>query len=265
VNIYWQEMKMSVRSMIAWTLGMLLVLLFFMFMFSAVSKDVALINQIASKFPPEVVRALGLSSLDLSTVLGFYGYVFMFILLVAAVYALKSGISALSEEIRAKTADFLVSKPVTRTTIVTAKIMSVITLIVLQIIIYIAGAFIITQIVANQYFDKSTFLLINLSLFLVELFFIALGLLLSVIIKRIKTVLPIALGIVFGFWILQMLNQSLADKTLAYLTPFAYFDVARIIATGSYETAYLISDVVLIAAFTVLTYIIYQRKDMPSV
>jgi len=265
VNIYWQEMKMSVRSMIAWTLGMLLTLLFFMFMFTAISQDVAIINQIITKFPPEVVRALGLNSLDLSTVLGFYGYVYMFILLVAAVYALKSGISALSEEIRAKTADFLLSKPVTRTTIVTAKIMSVLTLIMLQIIIYISGALIITQIVANQYFDKSTFLLINLSLFVVELFFVGLGLLLSVIMKRIKAVLPMALGIVFGFWILQMLNQSLADQTLAYLTPFAYFDIAKIIETGTYETVYLFSDAVLIAAFTVLAYIIYQRKDMPSV
>jgi len=265
VNIYWQELKMSVRTMISWTLGMLLTLLFFMFMFTAVAKDVAIINQIMTKFPPELVRALGLSSLDLSTVLGFYGYVFMFILLVAAVYALKSGISALSEEIRAKTADFLVSKPISRTTIVTAKIMSVVTLVVLQIIIYIGGAFVIIQITANQYFHKPTFLLINLSLFFVELFFVGLGLLLSVIINKIKTVLPIALGIVFGFWILQMLNQSLADHTLAYFTPFAYFDIAKIIETGSYENVYLFSDVVLILVFTVLTYIIYQRKDMPSV
>lgn len=265
MNIYRQEMKMSLRSMISWSLGLLLVLLFFMFMFTAISQDAALITQMTSQFPPAVVRALGLSSLDLSTVLGFYGYVYLFILLTGSVYALKSGISALSEEVRAKTADFLVSKPITRTTIVTAKIMSVITLVVLQTVIYIGGAFIITQLITNQYFDEATFLMINLSLFLVELFFVGLGLLLSVIIKRIKTVLPIALGIVFVFWILQMLNQSLADPILAYLTPFAYFDIAKIIATGSYETVYLFCDAILIAFFTVLTYIIYQHKDMPSV
>ena len=265
MNIYWQEIRMSLRSMISWSLGLLVVLLFFMFMFPAISQDAALITQMTSQFPPALVRALGLSSLDLSTVLGFYGYVFLFILLTASVYALKSGISALSEEVRAKTADFLVSKPITRTTIVNAKIMSVITLLVLQTIIYIGGAFLITLLITNQYFDKSTFLMINLSLFLVELFFAGLGLLLSVIIERIKTVLPIALGIVFGFWILQMLNQSLADPILAYLTPFAYFDIAKIIKTGSYETVYLFSDVILIVIFTVLTYIIYQHKDMPSV
>lgn len=265
MNIYRQEMKRSVRSSIYWTVGMLATLLLFMFMFPTLSHDVALINQIASKFPPEIIRALGLNSLDLSTVLGFYGYVFSFILLIGSVYALKSGISALSEEIRAQTADFLLSKPITRTTIVTAKIVSVLSLLLLQSVIYIIGAFIITQLITDQYFDKPIFLLINLSLFLVELFFVGLGLLLSVIIKRIKTVLPIALGIVFGFWALQMLNQSLADPKLAYVTPFAYFDIAKLIATGRYEPAYLLSDAVLIVVFTGLTYIIYQRQDMPSV
>ncbi|MDD3268512.1 MAG: ABC transporter permease subunit [Syntrophomonadaceae bacterium] len=265
MNIYRHEMRMSLRSMLYWTTGMLVGLLFFMMMFAAVSEEASVINLIVSQFPSEVVRALGLSTLDLSTVLGYYGYVFMFILLVASVYALKIGISALSEEIRAKTADFLLSKPVSRNVIVTAKALSVITLLALQSAIYSLGAFIIVDIITGQPYDKTVFLLINLSIFLVGLFFAGLGLLLSVSIKKIKSVLPVALGIVFGFAILQMLNQSLADPVLAYLTPFAYFDIARIINARAYESAYVISDAVLIVSFTLLTYIIYRRKDIPSV
>ncbi len=265
MNIYRQELRMSARSGIYWTLGMLLTLLFFMLMFPAFSQDAAIINQILSQFPKEIIKALGLSSLDLSTILGFYGYVFIFILLIAAIYALKTGISSLSEEIRAKTADFLVSKPVSRAVIVTAKIASVLTLLVLQTIVYLLGALIITRTIGGQYFDKSLFILMNMSLLGVELFFAGLGFLLAVIIKKIKTVLPLALGIVFGFWIIQMLNQSLEDPALAYLTPFAYFDIVKIIETGRYETVYLICELVLIAVFTALTYIVYQHKDMPSV
>ncbi|WP_054697012.1 ABC transporter permease subunit [Syntrophomonas palmitatica] len=153
----------------------------------------------------------------------------MFILLVSSVYALKSGMSALSEEIRVKTADFLLSKPVSRNAIVTAKGLSVLTLLGLQTVLYFFGALIIVQVIAAQPFNKSVFVLINLSLFLVGLFFAGLGLFLSVVIRKIKNVLPLALGIVFGFAVLQMLNQSLTDPVLAYFTPFAYFDIARII------------------------------------
>lgn len=265
MNIYRQETRMNQLPMLYWTVGMLLGLLFFMFMFPAVAKDASVISQITSQFPPEVIRALGLNTLDLSTVLGFYSYVFVFILLVGAVYALKLGISALSEEIRAKTADFLLSKPVRRTAIVSAKTLSIITLLLLQNLIYVPLALLITRLTTRQEFDLHIFLLINLTLILIELFFMALGLLLSVIIKKIKNVLPIALGTVFAFWVIQMLNQTLADPTLAYLTPFAYFDLTRIIASGGYEYRYLLTNLILVILFTALAYFIYQRQDMPSV
>lgn len=265
MNIYIQELKMSVKSLIYWTFGMLLALMFFMLLFPAISQDAALMNQLISKFPPELTRALGLTTLDLSMALGFYGYLFLFILLIGSVYAMKSGMSVLSEEIRAKTADFLLSKPISRNTIVTAKIMSVLSLLVLQTVFYIIGAFIVVNLTTNQLFDRTTFLLINLSLLLVQLFFAALGLLLSVIVRKIKTVLPIALGIVFGFYVLQMLNQSLTDSNLAYITPFAYFDISKIVATGAYESNYLIINTFMILGFTILTYIIYNKKDMPSI
>jgi ABC-2 type transport system permease protein len=265
MNIYFQELKMSVRSLLYWTSGMLLTVMIFMLMFPAISQDAALMNQLISKFPPELMRALSLTTLDLSVVLGFYGYVFLFIVLIGSVYAMKSGISVLSEEIRTKTADFLLSKPISRNAIVTAKIMSVLSLLVLQTVIYIMGAFMVVHLTTNQIFDISTFLLINLSLLLVQLFFATLGFLLSVIIRKIKTVLPIALGIVFGFFVLQMLNQSLADSNLAYITPFAYFDISKIIKTGAYKSTYLIIDTIMILGFTLLTYIIYNKKDMPSI
>lgn len=265
MNIYRQEIRMNLLTMLYWTTGMLLGLLFFMLMFPAISKDAAVINQVTNQFPPEVIRALGLNTLNLSTVLGFYSYVFIFILLVGAVYALKSGLSTLSEEIRAKTADFLLSKPVGRPAIAAAKALSVVTLILLQNIIYIPLAFIITRLTTGEDFDVQVFLLLNLTLLLVQLFFVALGLLLAVIIKRIRNVLPIALGTVFAFWVVQMLNQTLADPALTYLTPFAWFDLAGIITSGSYQAKYLFTNIILIIALAALAGFIYQRQDMPSV
>jgi ABC-2 type transport system permease protein len=265
VNIYFQELRMSAKSLLYWTFGMLLMLMFFMLMFPTISQDAALMNQLISNFPPELTRALGLTALDLSNLMGFFSYSFLFILLIGSVYAMKAGMSVLSEEIRAKTADFLLSKPVSRNIIVTAKVTSVLSLLVIQTIIYITGAFMIVYLTTNHIFDKTTFLLINLSLLLVQLFFAALGLLLSVIAKKIKTVLPVALGIVFGFYVLQMLNQSLTDSNLAYITPFAYFDTSKIIATGAYDSTYLIIDIIIVLGFMALTYIIYNKKDMPSI
>ncbi len=265
MNVYLQELKMAVSSAIYWTIGLLLMMTLYMMMFPALSKDVSAIQEIFNNFPPEFVKALGLTTFDLSNIIGFYGYLFTYILLIGSVYAMKSGISVLSEEVRSKTSDFLVAKPISRNRIVTAKLMSVLTLIIIQNIIYTIGAFTVAHMIATTSFNQSIFLLINVSLFLVQLFFVALGLLISVLMKKIKTVLPITLGIVFGFFIIQMLNQSLDDAKLAYITPFAYFDAADIIESASFDITFFILNMIIILIFTVLTYFIYNKRDMSSV
>jgi len=265
MNIYIQELKMSVKSMVYWTIGMIAVLILYMSMFPSISKEAAMMQQVMSSFPPELVAALGLSNFDLSSLIGYYAFLFTYILLIASIYAMKSGISVLSEEVRAKTADFLLVKPVSRTTIVTAKLMSVLTNILIQNVIYSIAAFVVLNVVTEQSYDKKTLLLINLSILLVQLFFISLGLLLSVVIKRIKTVLPITLGIVFGFFVLFLLYQSLTDSMLAYITPFAYFDASYIIEAQSLKSSFVVLDIALMLIFTALSYFIYNKKDMPSV
>lgn len=265
MNVYIQEMKMSVKSMLYWTLGMLAALIFFMAMFPALSKDAVIMQEVLSSFPPELVRALGLTTFDLSSLLGYYAFLFTYILLIASIYAMKSGISVLSEEARVKTSDFLLVKPITRTSIVTAKIISVLTNLLLQNIIYSIATLIMAHIVSEQVYDKRVLMLINISLLLVQLFFVALGLFLAAAMKRIKTVLPITLGMIFGFFVLFLLYQSLADSKLAYFTPFAYFDVVYTMEAHGFRTGFAALDIILILVFTSLAYIIYNRKDMPSV
>ncbi len=265
MNIYIQELKMSVKSMVYWTIGMVTVLIFFMSMFTAISNEAAMMQQVMSSFPPEFVKALGLSNFDLSSLIGYYAFLFTYILLIASIYAMKSGISVLSEEVRAKTVDFLLVKPIRRTKIVTAKLMSILTNVLIQNIIYSITTLIVLNIVSEQLYDKNILILINLSILMVQLFFVALGLLLAVVIKKIKTVLPITLGIVFGFFVLFLLYQSVTDSKLAFITPFAYFDVSNIIETGSFKSGFVALDLTLVLIFIALSYFIYNKKDMPSV
>jgi ABC-2 type transport system permease protein len=264
MNIFSQELKMSAASMIYWTASIVLFVLLFMFMYPPISKDIQVIESILSNFPPELRRALGMTTLDLSQVLGFYGFLFIYILLIGSVYAMKSGISVLSEEIRSKTADFLLVKPVPRTRIVSAKILSILSNLIVQNLLFMFISYIIISSYVNGSLDTRTFILINLSLFQVQLFFAAVGLFLSVLIKKIKTVLPVSLGVVFAFFVIQMINQSLNDPKLAYITPFAYFDVSKIIQNVGYDTSFLIINIIIIFILTALTYIIYQKKDIPS-
>jgi len=103
------------------------------------------------------------------------------------------------------------------------------------------------------------------SLFLIQLFFLTFGMLLSVFMNKLKTVIPVSLGVVFGFFILNLLNESLSGKPLTAISPFAYFSTTGIYENSAYDIKWLILNCVLVVAFTVGAYVKYIKKDIPSV
>lgn len=259
MNIFWQEIRMLRPSIAYWTVGMLLLMLMFMLVYPPVAADVEGLEAILANFPPEMLRALGLSSLNLSRILDFYAFVFLYILLIGAVFAMKSGLAVLSEETRSKTADFLLTKPVSRSAIVIAKTLAVLAALLLQSLLFITFSYMIVRIYGS--FSRSLFLLIAFSLVQIQLFFTALGLFIAALVRRIRSVLPLALGLVFSFYLIHMINQSVGEASLNYITPFAYFDPALIIESGGYNTTLVALNLLVSAALAVIAYIAYLHRD----
>jgi len=103
------------------------------------------------------------------------------------------------------------------------------------------------------------------ALFFLQVFFASIGLLVSVTLKRIRTVLPISLGVVFFFYILYLLNETLQNEHLAYLSPFSYFKMGDILVSQAYQARFLISFSILTLVCVAATYVSYTRKDLPSI
>lgn len=264
MNIFTHELRVSIPSTLYWTISMVLLVFIFMFMYPPIAKDVRIIESVLSNFPLELRRALGITTLNLGQLLGFYGFIFIYVLLIGSIYAMKSGLAVLSEEMRTKTTDFLLTRPVSRKTVVTAKLLALLTSLIMQNAIFTILSYLILSGYQADGLDGSAFMLINLSLIQVQLFFAALGLFAAAVLKKVKTVLPLTMGVVFAFFIAQMINQSFNDAKLAYFTPFAYFDTAKIINSLSYDFVFVILNFFIAALLIVLTYWMYQRKDMPS-
>lgn len=262
MNIYRQELRMLLPSAIYWTLGMFFCLLLFMLVYPPVAADVQGLEAVLANFPPELLQALGLSGLNLARVLEFYAFVFLYILLIGAVFAMKSGLTALSEESRSKTADFLLTKPVSRSAIVMAKCLAVCTALLLQNILFILFSYMMVRIYGS--FSVRLFLLIAFSLLQMQLFFSALGLFLAALAGRMRSVLPLALGIVLAFFLLQTINQSVNEPGLVYITPFAYFDPAIIVQNDGYNKTLLILNLSVSIALISAGYLAYRRKDFAA-
>ena len=94
---------------------------------------------------------------------------------------------------------------------------------------------------------------------------LALGVILSVVIPKIRSVLPISLGTVFAFFIISALASTTQDEALRYITPFEYFDLAYIVRHSSYESSFFIVAVAFIVASITVSYFIYIKKDIHGV
>ncbi len=265
MNIFLQELKMMRSSLLAWTSTFLLLNLMFFSLYPVFHQDVAASQALLEKFPPAVKQMFSINFDTFFSFLGFYIYTFTFISLIAAIQALNIGLSLLSKEVSSKTSDFLLSKPVSRTRIFTAKVLAGVGVLLATITLFTLAGLGLSYAFNVGDYSIGSFLLINLALFLTQLVFLSVGLVLSQVIRRLRSVISVSLGVAFGFFALDLIGSISEDEKFRYFTPFKFFDYTNIAQTGGYQ----ISSIVLVVVSLLLTggaaYYLYTRRDARSV
>ena len=264
MNLYLRELKAYRKSTIIWALSLSAIVVLFMSIYPSFTKDVAASKQALANLPVAVRNVLDLSLANFFTIFGFFGYLLNFALLAGAVQAMNLGTGIISKEDTGKTADFLLSKPVTRHAVVTAKLLAALSVVLITNLVFIAAALMSAELVSKTAFNVKTFVLLALTLFFVQLVFLALGMLFSVSLKRIKSVITVSLPTVFAFYIIGALGAIIGNDKVRYITPFKFFDTDYIINHNAYEVVYMIIGAVFIVAVLSASYLIYAKKDIRS-
>lgn len=266
MNMYLHELKSLRKSTIIWTCAVVSLAALFLSVYPGVAKDAEDFKQLLAGYSPTVRAMLGINLDYITSILGFYSMIFSFILLCGAIQAMNYGLSILSKESRERTADFLLVKPVSRTSIVSAKLLAAVTMILATNAFFLAAAFLIANLVKTADYSIKLLFMINLTLLFVQLILFAIGMAVSVFFQKIKTVIPLSLGIVFGFYLVGAVfatgEHAQAER---YLSPFRYFDITYIIQNAGYEVPYMVTGAVIIAAAIAVSYIVYVKKDIHAV
>jgi ABC-2 type transport system permease protein len=266
MNMFLYELKSLRKSAITWTISMLALAALYLSLFPSIVAEAEEFKQLLGSYPEAIRAILGINLDYITSLLGFYSFIFTFIILCGAVQAMNIGVSILSKEGRERTADFLLVKPVSRTSIVSAKLLAALTAIALTNAVYNVATLLLANIIKLEDFSNKLFVMINLTMFFVQIIFIAIGMFVSMFFNRIKNVLPLSLGLVFGFYFIgAFLVTDNTDKLERMLSPFKYFDVFYILDNGSYESFYMIVGVVVVAISIAGSYLIYKRKDIHAV
>jgi ABC-2 type transport system permease protein len=265
-TIFRHEFLSRLRSILIWSVAVAAVLLFFFSLYSGFSDQAALINQMWAKFPPGMRAAFGMDKLDMSTVLGFYGFLLMFVQLFLAIQAGNYGFGLVSVEETELTADFLLTKPVSRSQIYVSKLAAAISALGLtSVIAWAVSLLVVAAFHGTHSYDVGTLWLLMLSFPVFQLFFLAVGLAVSLLVKRVRSVTPYSLGLAFGAYVLGAFSGVLGEVTLELLTPFKHFDPSYIVRNGSWNAPLVLLDVAVSLTTLGLSYWLYLRRDIPAV
>jgi ABC-2 type transport system permease protein len=265
-NIYIHEFRIRLRSVAIWSLSVTAMVLFFSSIFPTFAKDAALVNSVMAKFPPALQEAFGLNKMDMSSVAGFYSFLFVFVQLCLAIQAANYGFGLVSVEEAELTADFLLTKPVSRVQVITSKLLAALSsLLVTDLVVWIASWAGILAWNGNRPYDAGLLVQLMLSLILLQLFFVGVGLVVSLLVKRIRSVTPWSLGLSFGAYVLAAFSGMFGDAKLEYITPFKHLDPAYFVKNGAFDTPLLVLNVVITVISIAASYWLYIRRDIHSV
>jgi len=253
------ESKGHQRSSLALTGVLVMVTAVFLAVFPAM-KDEA--DAIEAAYPDYLLELMGLE--ELSTIEGFAGgYVYPFVwILFAGMYFGYVGAGTVSDDVRTRKMDLILSYPVSRESVIAQKVAALwvpmVALNVGMLAVMAAGARAV-----GESFDPVTLAMVHLLGVPYLLVCAGIGLVLSVATNRSGRARAGALGAVFLLWLLDGLAALESDyEWISELTPSHYYDPTAILLREEY--AFLDAAILLVAFLTlfIAATVQFVRRDI---
>lgn len=267
MNIFRLEVRNIWKIIMKWTVAVggitFMMLAFFPAMQTESMK--ALAGAKMEGLDPQVLAALGLSELmDFSVLTNFFGYVLQYITLAIMVFITQLSVSILIKEESDGTIEYLYSKPISRGELFLQKTLAIMAsfffMILVLSIITIIGFLSFGDYNLGESIKESSIFYGSISF--VGLVYMAVGLLLSALLKSNKGSSGIAISIVFStflFGIMGLTNNKL--EILSNLSPMDWIKTQKLMTEGISLKEWLIGISVIIIC-SIFSYVIYKRKDL---
>ena len=254
------ELRRGRLSLIIWSAALAFLLAVCVLIYPAMEEQMQQMGDMFSDMGA-LSDAFDLGSLGLQDFWGYFGLEFAEMMgLGGSLFAALLGISIIAKEQKDGTAEFLLTHPISRSRVLTAKLLAML----IQIVLLNAAVFIITLlclwIIGEPIrFGLLCLLFLGVLLLQVEIACITFGL--SSLLRRGGV--GIGLGLALGLYFLSLIsNLSEHLDFLKYITPYGFANASYIVEHSGFEWKYLISLPIVSAAGIWLAYRRYSTKDI---
>lgn len=266
MNIYKFELSSLKKSILIWGLSVPGFLLFYMAFFPAMAASGGAFTEIMSGMDERFLRAFGIvPELPIGEILGYFNLTIGLVLLPVAIQASNYGFSILSVEERELTADFLFSKPISRTKIIVSKFLAALTsLLIIDVLLVATSILALSFFKGDEIVELRNVIILLLSVPLFQLTFMSIGMVISVSIKKVSSVLSFSMGLGFGMFILSSLGGVISSGYLLYFTPFKHFDPSYVLINGSWNWGLMVISLTVMVGALIASYFLYLKRNIAS-
>lgn len=263
MNIFIREMKAHRKSLILWSIGMLFMIIGGMGKFSYYVDSGQSMIELISKIPKTLRAILGFGDFDVTKASGFYGMLFLYILVMVTIHASMLGANIISKEESEKTSEFLMVKPVSRSRIITEKLLAALANVLILNIVTLGLSITIVGKYSRGEAVTSDILILMVGMFILQLLFLFIGTAIASLSKNPKTSANVATTVLLVTFILSIITDMNSKlEGLKYITPFKYFDAANMMYGKGLDPVFVILSFVIIAALIYVTYAFYKKRDL---
>jgi len=263
MNIFLREIKANTKSLILWSIGMFFMIISGMVKYSGFSASGQSMNEIMSQVPKSIRAVLGMGDFDLTKASGFYGMLYLYLLIMVTIHASMLGANIISKEERDKTTEFLMVKPVSRTGIITAKLLAalanviILNIVTLALSISIVGQYSIGEEITGE------ILILMAGMFVLQLVFLFIGTGIAAASRNPHISASATTTVLLVSFILSaVIDMNSRLEGLKYLTPFKYFEAKNMMYGGGIDLVFILLSLAIIAILVGVTYVFYNKRDL---
>ncbi|MFK8037608.1 MAG: ABC transporter permease subunit [Crocinitomicaceae bacterium] len=262
-NLYLKELKRSRKNLMIWSAIVIGFTLLVTTIFPYMAEMGESITVLMESIPPELGKAMGMDADTWSSIIGFYStYYGVYIIVLISIYTTSTGATIISKEEKDRTSEFLLTRPVSRQTVVVSKLLALYTLTIIIFTIQTLTAYIAINIFAVAEVNWEVFFQMHFSGLTLILFFTAIGVLISMFVTPKKNFMGIVVGLTFGTYFLNAIGKSAdAVSWISYFSPFNYLEITKDPSvTFNFLAAGLL--ILLTLVFLFIANKVYSKRDI---
>jgi ABC-2 type transport system permease protein len=264
--LYLKELKFNRTLFIIWASVISGLIFVTMAAMPSMLRNSQSMNDFIKAYPPEFLKAFSFDASSFQSPLGFFVvYNMMYTMLLGSIFSISITARMLHREQAERTGEFLLVRPLSRGAIIASKLAAWLTLILgMNILLYAAGAASLAAFTPEGFTwslrDYSVVSGYALSLMLAMG---GVGLFVSALARRARSLTGPAVGIVLGFYLLDLVAKMTEDYgTLGWISPFKWVDISVTRQGFGLEPWRVACFLGLAVAASASAALVWRRKDI---